>query len=65
MDYDERRTMFVEGQGLRVIRFWNHLVFEDLDWICGRIYVALGGDAPRVGAEPLTLPSPRRGEGSQ
>jgi very-short-patch-repair endonuclease len=57
-DYDQRRTAFIEARGLRVIRFWNHLVFEDLDWTCGQIYAALGGDA-----QPLTLPSPGRGEG--
>jgi adenine-specific DNA-methyltransferase len=58
-DYDERRTAFLEQQGLRVIRFWNHQVLEDLDWVCGQIYSACGGE------RPLTLPSPPKdgGEG--
>ena len=44
--YDERRTAFLEQKGLRVIRFWNYLVPEDMDWVCGQIHAACGGDAP-------------------
>lgn len=44
--YDERRTDVLRGQGLRVVRFWNHQVLEDLDLVCGQIYAACGGDAP-------------------
>ncbi|HVY32944.1 MAG TPA: endonuclease domain-containing protein [Caulobacteraceae bacterium] len=51
-DYDARRTAYLEQQGLRVIRFWNHQVLEDLDWVCGEIYAACGGAAPHPTLSP-------------
>ena len=30
-DYDAERTAYLESQGFRVIRFWNHEVMDDLD----------------------------------
>jgi adenine-specific DNA-methyltransferase len=50
--YDERRTAHLEQQGVRVIRFWNHQVLEDLDWVCGEIYAACGGAAPHPTLSP-------------
>ena len=29
--YDERRTRFMESNGFRVARFWNHDVLRDVD----------------------------------
>ena len=29
--YDRQRTDWLSSQGFRVLRFWNHQVFEDLD----------------------------------
>jgi len=55
--YDARRTRDLEAEGLRVLRFWNPDVFEDLDSVCETILAACEGRLP------LTLPSPQRGEG--
>jgi very-short-patch-repair endonuclease len=32
-DYDRERTRWLESQGFRVLRFWNHEVFEDWETI--------------------------------
>jgi very-short-patch-repair endonuclease len=56
-DADETRTVWLNSQGFRVIRFWNNLVFEDLDSVLETIGIAL--------AVPPTLPSPTRGEGKR
>ena len=42
--YDERRTAFLETQGLRVIRFWNHHVLEHSNDVCLAILDVCGGD---------------------
>lgn len=34
---DQMRTEFLEAQGLKVIRFWNHQVHEDEDWVLSTI----------------------------
>jgi very-short-patch-repair endonuclease len=44
--YDARRTAYLERQGLRVIRIWNHAVFEDLAACCDAVLAACGGEAP-------------------
>ena len=36
-DVDARRTVFLESQGLRVLRFWNYEVMGDLDAVCATI----------------------------
>jgi very-short-patch-repair endonuclease len=30
-EYDEERTIFLEMQGYRVLRFWNHEVMNDIE----------------------------------
>jgi very-short-patch-repair endonuclease len=35
--YEERRTKFLEAQGLKVIRFENVELKENLDWVLERI----------------------------
>ncbi len=30
---DRERTAYLEAHGLKVIRFWNHHVHEDEDWV--------------------------------
>src|SRR5436189_5372682 len=30
---DRQRTEWFQSQGFRVLRFWNHMVFEDLDMV--------------------------------
>ena len=38
---DARRTAFLESQGFRVIRFWNHDVLQNLDGVWTKIEEAL------------------------
>ena len=49
---EAERTAFLQGQGYRVLRFWNNEVLENLDGVYQTIATALG----------LT-PSPSMGEG--
>ncbi len=51
---DLRRTEWLSSQGFRVIRFWNHQLFEERDAVLEAIDMALG---------PPPQPSPTRGEG--
>jgi very-short-patch-repair endonuclease len=44
--YDERRTAYLETQGLRVLRFWNGEVIERLNDVCASILIACGGETP-------------------
>jgi very-short-patch-repair endonuclease len=39
--HDRERTAFLEQQGIRVIRFWNSEVMENLEGVLQRIYSAL------------------------
>ena len=41
--FDAARTAWLESQGLRVIRFWNHHVLEETDIVMEEIYQAAGG----------------------
>ena len=45
-EYDLRRTEWLEASGLKVMRFWNIAVREDLTSVCAAILGACGGDAP-------------------
>ena len=54
--YDSRRTVWLEEQRFRVLRFWNLDVFEDIDGVMDRI-----ADAVR---EPLPLTPSRKGRGN-
>lgn len=59
--YDAWRTKELAVRGLRVIRFWNHGVFEGREGICDAILAACGGprdDAPPCGAAPHPTLSP-------
>jgi very-short-patch-repair endonuclease len=46
VDYDARRTAFLQHRGLRVIRFWNFEVLESRDDVCRTILDACGGERP-------------------
>ncbi|HEV3146095.1 MAG TPA: DUF559 domain-containing protein [Gemmataceae bacterium] len=35
---DAIRTAWLESQGFRVLRFWNHLIFEDLEMVMQAIW---------------------------
>lgn len=49
LDYDAARTHFLEGEGYRVLRFWNNEVLRDLDAVLAAI--------------ASQIPSPLVGEG--
>lgn len=53
--YDRKRTAWLEGQRFRVLRFWNHEVFENMDVVLDRI-----ADAVKA---PLPLAPSRKGRG--
>jgi len=38
---DARRTIFLESQGFRILRFWNHDVLQNLDGVHAAIAAAL------------------------
>jgi len=38
---DEERTRFLKARGIRVLRFWNHEVLQDLPGVLERIWEAL------------------------
>ena len=42
VDYDRRRTAYLENLGLTVLRFWNMEVVENLDGVCETIFLAYG-----------------------
>ncbi|MBU1374595.1 MAG: DUF559 domain-containing protein [Alphaproteobacteria bacterium] len=44
VDYDARRTLYIERSGLRVLRFWNHDVLTNRDGVCATILDACGGE---------------------
>ena len=39
---DAARSAWLEAKGFRVVRFWNHEVFENLDGVLARILEVLG-----------------------
>jgi very-short-patch-repair endonuclease len=41
VEYDEQRTSWLNSQGFRVLRFWNHEVFEDVDSVLEVIWDTL------------------------
>jgi very-short-patch-repair endonuclease len=54
---DLARTRWLEGEGYRVLRFWNHEVFENVDGVLDTIYAALYGS---LDAEPDAAPPETR-----
>ena len=53
---DQKRSRFLEEQGYRVLRFWNHDVLKDTVAVLERI----------AGAKsPSPLPAPWKGEGEE
>jgi len=54
--YDEARTSFLEKQGLRVIRFWNHEVLHHIEGVLESIWNELQSPSP-----PTPLPEDEGG----
>ncbi len=38
---DRERTVFLEGKGIRVIRFWNHEVLRETEAVLEQLYYSL------------------------
>ena len=55
--YDADRTRFIEGQGFRVLRFWNNDVLTQMSVVLEQILLALNVD-------PHPNPLPQAGEGT-
>jgi very-short-patch-repair endonuclease len=51
-EHDEQRTLWLEAQRYRVIRFWNNDVLHNMEGVLETIYAALYG-AREAGARPL------------
>ena len=49
-DYDVKRTMWLDGEGYRVLRFWDHEVFKETEAVKQAIW-----DALRASANPPPL----------
>ena len=60
--YDTTRTTWLESQGFRVFRFWNHEILTDVEAVQEALLGALQGDAPSP-QSPSPQPSPIKGEG--
>jgi very-short-patch-repair endonuclease len=58
---DERRTVFLESKGYRVLRFWNNEVLNNLEGVAQVIIAAIS--APHPARASRESPSPSRGEG--
>ena len=41
MGYDARRTAFLEGEGFKVMRFWNNQVLAETESVLDEIRIAL------------------------
>ena len=44
VEYDEERTEYLESEGYKVIRFWNHQVANELDSVIRAMLDALRMD---------------------
>lgn len=49
--YDDRRTVFIEQQGMRVIRFWNHEVLTKTAAVLDKIWQTLQTLTPTLSRE--------------
>ena len=55
-EFDLARTRFIEGEGYRVLRFWNPEVIDNIDGVLEAIGVALSPSPSQPLAGPLPLP---------
>ena len=49
VEADAARTAWLEAEGFRVMRFWNHQVFEELDCVLESVWLALQAVPPDCG----------------
>ncbi|MEY2884774.1 MAG: hypothetical protein RL490_2498 [Pseudomonadota bacterium] len=57
---DTRRTAWLEQQGFRVLRFWNHEILTQRREVLDRLYAALHSPSPRSPAASRPLPQGER-----
>ena len=62
--YDADRTTWLESQGFRVLRFWNHEVQTDVEAVQEALLIALLESSPSPNS-PSPQPSPVKGEGEK
>jgi very-short-patch-repair endonuclease len=66
---DSRRTAWLESQGFRLLRVWNHHVFQDLDSVMQVIWDALQStphpNPPPQGGRGPERPPPQGGRGPE
>jgi very-short-patch-repair endonuclease len=59
-EYDKKRSQWLESQGIKVLRFWNNQIFDDLDSVLEMIFREC--DARRLvddnKAQPTEAPPP-------
>jgi very-short-patch-repair endonuclease len=60
---DEARTRWLNGQGYRVIRFWNNEVLQNIDGVLQEVVRALELPRLRDVSHPHPNPPPIRGRG--
>jgi very-short-patch-repair endonuclease len=60
---DEARTRFLQNEGIRVLRFWNHEVLQDTEAVFEAIYMELARCGTR-NADSLTPTLSRRERGN-
>jgi very-short-patch-repair endonuclease len=58
---DAHRTAWLEAQGYRVLRFWNHEILQDTDDVLERIRSVALERAGRIAPHPNPLPPGERG----
>ena len=61
-DDDQKRDAYLQEQGYRVLRFWNHEVFENCFGVLERIFEELTYPPPH---QPSPAPSTGSGQGSR
>ncbi len=61
---DAVRTTWLESQGFRVLRFWNHEVLADAEAVQEALLVVLQESLPSSDS-PSPQPSPVKGEGGR
>jgi very-short-patch-repair endonuclease len=63
VQYDAQRTQWLEKQGFRVVRIWNHELFEDRDAVEELIFRALQKQSKTDKDPPSPPPLSRKGRG--
>jgi very-short-patch-repair endonuclease len=61
---DRRRTQWLEGEGFRVLRFWNNDVLKNTNGVLEVVLAAIADPSPGTPLRGVP-PSPTRGEGTE